>query len=55
MLQEFFISATIGSVLGAAILYGLGFLLDVKRLEKIIGRYGHIFRLTKEDLYRADA
>lgn len=47
--------ATIGSVAGAVILYGIGRLLDVERLEKIIDRYGHILRLTKEDIHKADS
>ncbi len=49
------IAATIGSVLGAVILYGIGRLIDVERLEKIIDRWGHILRVKKEDVYRADA
>ncbi len=49
------IAATIGSVLGAVILYGVGRLIDVERLEKIIDRWGHILRIKKEDIYRADA
>lgn len=49
------ISSTLGSITGAVILYKIGSLLDVKRLEKIIEKYGHILRLTKEDLYRSDA
>lgn len=49
------ISSTIGSITGAICLYCLGLLLDVKKLEKIIERYGRILRLTKEDLYRADS
>ena len=49
------ISSTLGSILGATILYSLGLLLDVKRLESIIDRYGHILRLTRTDIYRADA
>lgn len=47
--------STAGSVFGAVILYGIGLLLDVERLEKIIDRYGRILRLTKEDVYKADA
>jgi membrane protein DedA with SNARE-associated domain len=47
--------STIGSVVGAVLLYGVGRLLDVERLEKIIERYGHILRLTKEDIHKADA
>lgn len=48
-------AATIGSVVGAIILYGIGRILDVARLEKIIDKWGHILRLKKEDLYKADA
>ncbi|GAK43020.1 hypothetical protein TCA2_5514 [Paenibacillus sp. TCA20] len=49
------IAATIGSVAGAIILYGIGLLLDVERLEKIIDRWGHILRVKKEDIRKADA
>ena len=47
--------STAGSVIGAVILYGIGLLLDVERLEKIIDKYGKVLRLTKEDIYKADA
>lgn len=49
------IAATIGSVTGAVILYGIGRLLDVERLEKIVDRWGHILRVKKEDIRKADA
>lgn len=49
------IAATLGSVLGAVILYGLGRLLDVQRLEKIVDKWGHILRVSKDDIYKADA
>ncbi|MFS0863182.1 DedA family protein [Fredinandcohnia sp. 179-A 10B2 NHS] len=49
------IAATLGSVVGAVILYGVGLLLDVERLEKIVERWGHILRVTKEDIHKADA
>ncbi|WP_411344716.1 DedA family protein [Paenibacillus sp. WLX1005] len=48
------IAATIGSVAGAVILYGVGLLIDVERLEKIVDRWGHILRVKKEDIHRAD-
>lgn len=48
-------AATVGSVLGAIILFGIGLLLDVEQLEKIIDRYGHILRIKKQDIKRADA
>mgnify|MGYP001318804227 CR=1 FL=1 len=47
--------ATLGSVGGAIILYGVGLLIDVERLEKIVDKWGHILRLTKEDIHKADA
>lgn len=49
------VASTAGSVIGAVILYGIGLLIDVERLEKIVDRYGHILRLTKEDIHKADA
>lgn len=49
------LSATVGSVIGAIVLYGIGLMVDVKRLEKIIDRWGHIIRIKKEDIYKADA
>lgn len=48
------ISATGGSVLGAVVLYYIGVQLSVKRLEKIIDKWGHILRVTKEDIKTAD-
>jgi membrane protein DedA with SNARE-associated domain len=48
------IVSTIGSVIGALILYGIGSFLDITRLEKIVTRWGHILRLSKKDLYKAD-
>ncbi|QMT17012.1 DedA family protein [Planococcus maritimus] len=48
------LSATAGSVAGAAVLYGLGLLLDVERLERIIDKHGRWLRLKKADLYKAD-
>ncbi|ARI77774.1 DedA family protein [Halobacillus mangrovi] len=47
-------SATAGSVLGAALLYGIGLQLDVERLEKIVDKWGHFLRLTKKDIHKAD-
>ncbi|WP_108672509.1 DedA family protein [Peribacillus acanthi] len=48
-------ASTAGSVFGAVILYRIGLFMDVERLEKIIDRYGHILRLNKKDIHRADA
>lgn len=49
------IASTLGSVIGAAILYGIGSLMDVERLEKIVGKYGKYLRLTIKDIHKADA
>ncbi|WP_018662629.1 DedA family protein [Heyndrickxia acidiproducens] len=46
--------STIGSVLGAIILYGVGAMIDINRMEKIIEKWGHILRVTKDDLYKAN-
>ena len=49
------VAATIGAVVGAAILYGIGTLLDVERLDKIVDKYGHILRITHADIHKADS
>jgi membrane protein DedA with SNARE-associated domain len=49
------VSSTAGSVIGAMILFKIGSILDVKRLERIIERWGHILRLKKEDIRKANA
>lgn len=48
------LAATCGSVVGAIILYGVGLLLDVERLEKIVDRWGYILKISKEDIHKAD-
>lgn len=47
--------STAGSVAGAIILYAIGLQLDVKRLEKIVDRWGKVLRLTKADIHKADS
>lgn len=48
------ITATIGSILGAAVLYGVGRLISADRLAKILeGKIGKILRFKKEDVYKA--
>ena len=49
------IAATRGSVVGAIVLYGVGFVINVDRIEKIVDRWGHILRLTREDIHKANA
>lgn len=49
------LASTAGSVVGAVILYGIGLLVDVERLEKIVEKYGSWLRVKKSDIHRADA
>lgn len=49
------VASTLGSVVGAVILYGIGLLLDVENLEKIVDKYGRILRLTRKDIHKADS
>ena len=49
------VAATIGAVVGAAILYGIGTLLDVERLDKIVDKYGNVLRITHADIHKADS
>lgn len=47
--------ATLGSLIGAIILFYIGHLLGVERLEKIVDRWGRVLRVKKEDIRKADA
>lgn len=49
------VAATIGSVVGAMILYSIGLMIDVGRLEKIVDRWGKYLRLRRRDIQRAAA
>lgn len=49
------LASTLGAVAGAIILYYVGKLLDVNRLEKIVERWGHLLQTKKEDIHKADA
>ncbi|WP_342562045.1 DedA family protein [Paenibacillus sp. FSL R7-0345] len=49
------IAATIGSLLGAVVLYWVGRMLDVSRLERIVERWGGWLRISAKDIRRADA
>lgn len=46
--------ATIGSVAGAIVLYSIGRLVSVEKLEWIIGKWGRVLGLKKEDVKRAE-
>ncbi|GIO23734.1 DedA family protein [Oceanobacillus sp. J11TS1] len=47
-------AATLGAIIGAMLLYCVGMLLDVERLERIVDRYGRILRLKKTDIDKAN-
>lgn len=49
------ISATVGSVMGATILYRLGLQLDSTKLEELVSRWGYLLRLSVKDIQRMDA
>ncbi|SFK15500.1 DedA family protein [Brevibacillus centrosporus] len=48
------ISATMGSVMGAIVLYGIGYYLELEKIEVLVDRWGHILRLKREDIARAN-
>ncbi len=48
-------SATFGSVAGAVVLYGIGRMINVNKLEKIISRFGHILRIKVSDIQKANS
>jgi len=45
--------ATLGSVTGAVILYGIGTILTMDRVMFIVDRYGRIFRIKQKDIVKA--
>ena len=47
--------STLGSLAGAAALYGVGRILDEKKLRRLVsGRVGKVLRLKEEDIGKAD-
>lgn len=49
------VASTLGAVVGAIILYWIGKLLNVERLERIVDRWGRILRTNREDIHRANS
>ena len=49
------IAATVGSVVGSWVLYGVAAWVGPARLHRFVARYGRWFRLTVDDLARAEA
>ncbi len=48
------IATTLGSMVGAMILYGVGAAAGQNRMHRLVARYGHWALLTPEDLTRAE-
>lgn len=48
------IASTAGSLLGALVLYWIGRMLDVNRLERIVDRWGGLLRISGKDIRKAD-
>ena len=49
------LAATIGSLVGATVLYYLAIVVGEARIRRLIDRYGRWLRITGDDLDRADA
>ncbi len=47
-------SATIGSVVGAIVLYWIGYTFNVDVIERFIAKWGYLLRLKVEDIEKAD-
>lgn len=48
------LATTLGSVLGALVLYGIGAAIGKRRIEALVTRYGHWALLTPDDLTKAE-
>ena len=49
------IATTLGSLLGALLLYGIGMAVGQRRVHRLFERFGHWALLTPEDLSRSEA
>lgn len=47
------VASTLGSVIGAIVLYAIGYWIDVNRMERFIGKWGRWLRLTPADVRKA--
>lgn len=52
-LIEMIIASTLGSVIGALLLYGIGYILKLERLLKLINKIGKYIRLSEADIQKA--
>ncbi|KAA1039612.1 DedA family protein [Macrococcus equipercicus] len=48
-------ASTLGALAGAVLLYYVGKVLGLQRIERLVERYGRILRLTTADVRRADS
>lgn len=48
------VAATVGSLVGAWVLYLIAWRLGTERVHRVVGRYGHVLRVTNEDVERAE-
>lgn len=48
------LATTLGSVIGALVLYGIGAAIGKRRVEALVASYGHWALLTPEDLTKAE-
>ena len=48
------IASTIGSVAGAIVLYGIGAIVGIRRIERFVDKWGKILRLTSSDIRKAN-
>ena len=47
--------ATAGSLLGAVILYEIGRLVNIKKIEKLVDRWSHILKIKSTDIHQASS
>jgi len=47
------LSSTLGSIAGAILLYYIGYLIDMDRMERIVEKWGKILRLSPADVRKA--
>ncbi|RHW34963.1 DedA family protein [Lysinibacillus yapensis] len=49
------IASTLGSVAGAIILYGVGAVVGIRRIERFVDKWGKFLRLTSNDIHKANS
>lgn len=49
------VASTLGSLVGALVLYGVGRLVDINRIERMVGKWGYLLRLKKGDIHKANS